>query len=171
MRYLVKKSTICGLQSPATKYRSSCPSSIKGQNYGSLPRSWLQYHLLKIVRDRLHFISYRRIKEKQAMSCKDQTKGKTTESLEQFRVYDDFKSGDYERKLKVCEVCSCNSHSQSKLCVVFRLSFFLKRLRFLTPAWLRENTAIFTTNTRKSRELIYTCSRKVSCHSAIKQFF
>ena len=73
------------------------------------------------------------------MSRKDQTKGQTTESLEQFRVYDDFKSDDYERKLKVCEVCSCNSHSQNKLCVVFRLSFSLKRLRFLTPAWLREN--------------------------------
>ena len=33
------------------------------------------------------------------MSCKDQTKGQTTESLEQFRVCDDFKSDDYERKL------------------------------------------------------------------------
>ena len=123
MRYLVKKSTICGLQ----KYRSSSPSSIKGQNYGSLSRSWLQYHLLKIVRDRLHFINYRRIKNKQAVSCKDQMKGPTTESLEQFRVYDDFKSDDYERK-----VCSYNSYSQSKLCVVFRLSFSLKRLQFLT---------------------------------------
>ena len=48
-------------------------------------------------------------------------KGPTTESLEQFPVYDDSKSDDYERKLKVCEVCSYNSHSQSKLCVVFRL--------------------------------------------------
>ena len=155
MRYLVKKSTICGLQ----KYRSSSPSSIKGQNYGSLRRSWLQYHLLKIVRNRLHFINYRRIKKKQAVSCKDQLmKGSTTESLEQFRVYDDFKSDDYERKLKVCEVCSYNSYSQSKLCVVFRLSFSLKRLRFLTAAWFRrENTAIFTANARKSRELI-TCS-------------
>ena len=38
------------------------------------------------------------------------TKGQTTESLEQFHVYDDFKSDDYESKLKVCEVCSCNSH-------------------------------------------------------------
>ena len=37
-------------------------------------------------------------------------KGPTAESLEQFRVYDDFKSDDYERKLKVCEVCSYNSH-------------------------------------------------------------
>ena len=90
------------------------------------------------------------------MSCKDQTKGQTTESLEQFRVYDDFKTDHYERKLKVCEVCNCNSHSQSKLYVVFRLSFSLKRLRFLTPAWLRENTAIFTANALKSRELI-TC--------------
>ena len=93
------------------------------------------------------------------MSCKDQTKGQTTESLEQFRVYDDFKSDDYGRKLKVCEVCSYNWHSQSKLCVVFRLSFSLKRLQFLTPAWFRrENTAIFTANARpKSWELI-TCS-------------
>ena len=158
MRHLVKKSTICGLQ----KYRSSSPSSIKGQNYGSLPRSWLQYHLLKIVRVRLHFINYRRIKkQKQAVSCKDQTKVPTTESLEQFRVYDDFKSDDYDRKLKVCEVCSyiqINSHSQSKLCVVFHLRFSLKRIRFLTPAWFRrENTAIFAANARKSRELI-TCS-------------
>ena len=88
------------------------------------------------------------------MSCKDQTKGQTSESLKQFRVNDDFKFDDYERKLKVCEVCSCNSHSQSKLCVVFRLSFSLKRLRFLKPGWLRENTAIFTANARKSRELI-----------------
>ena len=114
-------------------------------------------HLLKIVRGRLHFINYRRIKKKQAVSCKDQMKGPTTESLEQFRVYDDFKSDDYERKLKVCEVCSYNSHSQGKPCVVFRLSFSLKRLRFLTAAWFRrENTAIFTANARKSRELI-TC--------------
>ena len=87
------------------------------------------------------------------MSCKDQMKGPTTESLEQFRVYDDFKSDDYERKRKVCEVCSYNSHSQSKLCVVFRLSFSLKRLRFLTAACFRwENTAIFTVNARKSQE-------------------
>ena len=80
------------------------------------------------------------------------TKGQTTESLEQFHVYDDFKSDDYERKLKVCEVCSCNSHSQSKLCVVFRLSFSLKRLRF-DVSLVAENTAIFTANARKSREL------------------
>ena len=65
------------------------------------------------------------------------TKGQTTESLEQFHVYDDFKSDDYERKLKVCEVCSCNSH-------VFFLSGY-----DLTPTWLRENTAIFKANARK----------------------
>ena len=80
------------------------------------------------------------------------TKGQTTESLEQFHVYDGFKSDDYERKLKVCEVCSCNLHSQSKLCVVFRLSFSLKRLRF-DASLVAENTAIFTANARKSREL------------------
>ena len=49
------------------------------------------------------------------------TKGQTTESLEQlFHVYDDVKSDYYERKLKVCEVCSCNSHQ----------CFSLKWLRF-----------------------------------------
>ena len=80
------------------------------------------------------------------------TKGQTTESLEQFHVYDDFKSDDYERQLKVCEVCSCNSHSQSKLCVVFCLSLSLKRLRF-DASLVAENTAIFTANARKSREL------------------
>ena len=37
---------------------------------------------------------------------------------------------------------------------IFRLSFSLKRLRFLTAAcFRRENTAIFTANERKSREL------------------
>ena len=60
----------------------------------------VQYPPLKVVRDRLHFISYLRIKKKnQAVSYKDQTKVQTTESLEQFRVYDDFKSDDYQRKL------------------------------------------------------------------------
>ena len=33
---------------------------------------------------------------------------------------------------------------QNKLCVAFPLFFSLKRLQFLTPARLRENTAIFT---------------------------
>ena len=83
-------------------------------------------------------------------------KGPTTESLEQFRVYDDFKSDDYERKLRYVKFAVIiRIHKVN--CVVFRLSFSLKWLRFLTAAWFRrENTAIFTANAR-SRELI-TCS-------------
>ena len=50
MRYFVKKSTVY-------KVSIELPFEKKGQNYGSLPRSWVQYHLLKIVRDGLHFIN------------------------------------------------------------------------------------------------------------------
>ena len=71
-----------------------------------------------------------------------------------FVCSDHFRSDDCERDLNN----SCNSHSHNKLCVVFHLFFFKAYcistiLRFLTPAWLRGNTAVFTVNARKSREL------------------
>ena len=53
--------------------------------------------------------------------------------------------------LRYAKFCSCNSHSQTKQCVVFLLSFSLQRLQFLMPGWLWENTAIFTANAGKSR--------------------
>ena len=163
MRYLVKKSTICGLQ----KYRSSSPSSIKGQNYCSLPRSWLQYHLLKIVRDWLHFINYRRIKKKTSSVLQGSNERanyripRTVWCLRRF--YDDFKCDPppppptsanlrYVKSAVIIRIHKVN-------CMWYlRLSFSFKRLRFLTAAWFRrENTAIFTANARKSQKLI-TCS-------------
>ena len=89
------------------------------------------------------------------MARKDQTKGQTIESLEQFCVLlgPVLNQTTTSANLRYVKFCGCNSHSQNKLCVVFCLSFSLKRLRFLVPAWLRENTAIFTANAGKSRQL------------------
>ena len=90
------------------------------------------------------------------MSCKDQTKGQATESLEQFRVYDDLNPTTTSANLRYVKFAVViRIHKVN--CVVIRLRFSLKRFWFLTPAWLRENKAIFTANARKSRELI-TCS-------------
>ena len=127
-----------------TKYRLSSPSIIEGQNYGSLPRirSWVQYYLLKIVRNGLHFINY-----KQWLA---RSNGRANYGIPRrvLRVY-----VDHFANLRYVKFCACNSHSQNKLYVVFCLSFSLKRLRFLAPAWLRENTAIFTADAVKSRQL------------------
>ena len=64
-------------------------------------------HCLEVgCRHGLHFINYPKIKKSQAVARKDQTKGLTTESLEQFCVVccGRFKSDDCERKRKVCKV-------------------------------------------------------------------
>ena len=129
----------------STKYRSSSPSSIKGQNYRSLPRSWMQYHLLKIVRDGLHFLNYRRIKkDKQWRQRSNERANYRIPRTVLCPVTTILNQTTTSANLRYVKFCSCISHSQNKLCVVFRLSFSLKRLRFLTLAGLWENTAIFT---------------------------
>ena len=83
------------LQSTVYKVSIGLPFEKKGHNYGSLPRSWVQYNLLKIA------------SHKQATGAGFKKKEVTRKVQTVFcatLILRPYKSEDYERKLTVCEV-------------------------------------------------------------------